>query len=620
MCGIAGYWGSGGRNVLERMGDSLTHRGPDEGGIIECGPVGLAHRRLSIIDLSPTGHQPMENNGGTVALVFNGEIYNHQKLRQKYLSGYCFRGTSDTEVILHLYNKLGEACFKELSGMFAIALYDRAHNKLILARDRIGKKPLYWTRVGDTLIFGSELKALRAHPVCPHTLSHTAIAQYLMYEYVSAPWTIYENVHKVLPGTYLVYNGKTITENVYTDLAPTQGTYTGNFEEAQQELLTLLDTAVQKRMVADVPVGVFLSGGLDSSTIAYFAQKAAGTPVNTFSIGFTDLSFDESGYARAVAEHLGTKHHERIVGPRDLLSIIDHLPQILDEPMADSSIIPTAILSEFTKGEVKVVLGGDGADELFFGYDTFFAHRMGMWFEHLPTVFHQGMRSFAEMLPVSHAYMSFDFKVKKFLSGFDTTRARRNTYWLSACTPEEIRLLLTYPIDTDVLFHPSDRYYVVGETFWDALQREYVKGYLSEDILVKTDRAGMAHGLEVRAPFLDTHIVQFALTLDSSFKRKGRTGKYLLREAMRGKIPNTCIDRSKKGFNIPIGHWIRYELKDFFVERLLDGHLISSGLFNREQLAILLQAHLDGRADNRKKLWTLMTLELWMHTWYGHKS
>ncbi|QQR64938.1 asparagine synthase (glutamine-hydrolyzing) [Candidatus Kaiserbacteria bacterium] len=355
---------------------------------------------------------------GDVSLVFNGEIYNYQELREEFLGSYEFRGSSDTEVLLHLYEELGETFLTKIQGMFALALYDTKKGILLLARDHVGKKPLYWTHHDSTFIFGSELKALRKHPSCPKKISTTALAQYLVYEYVPGPATIYENVSKLDPGTYLIYDGKNVTQGTFGRIISTQGAYTKNFESAKDELHALLQTAVQKRMVADVPVGVFLSGGLDSSTIAYFAQKSSTNQIKTFSIGFKDTSFDEREYAREVATFLGTDHHEYVVGPEELLKVIHEIPQVLDEPIADSSIIPSLILSRYTSKEVKVVLGGDGSDEIFFGYGTFFAHRVGLWYEKIPKCITRVIRYVVERLPVSHAYMSFDFKAKKFISGF----------------------------------------------------------------------------------------------------------------------------------------------------------------------------------------------------------
>lgn len=615
MCGIAGYWGEGSREILQNMGDSLTHRGPDAGGIAELGVVGFAHRRLSILDLTPTGHQPMHIADGSISLIFNGEIYNYKELKKEFLSAYTFKGSSDTEVLLYLYQELGESFLKKIKGMFALALYDAHKGTLLLARDHLGKKPLYWTKKNNTLIFGSELKALRTHPLCPHLISRTSIAQYLVYEYIPAPATIYEDVSKLSPGTYLQYDGTHVTQSIFSEITPAHGTSTKDFSLAKNELHGLLDRAVMKRMVADVSVGVFLSGGLDSSAVTYFAQKAAEHQVKTFSIGFQDTSFDESHYAREVAKFLGTQHHERIVGTEDLLRVMHQLPLVLDEPMADSSIIPTLLLSEFTRSEVKVALGGDGADELFWGYDTFFAHRLGMYYEKIPSLIQSGIQSVVNALPVSHQYMSFDFKAKKFLSGFSTTRARRNTYWLSAFTPKELSSILNYEIEESSVLAPSDSIYTDDSHFWNNLQDDYLKGYLAEEILVKTDRASMAYGLEVRAPFLDLDVVNFAMTLNPYDKYRGRSGKYILKQAMKGCLPDYILERPKKGFGIPIGSWIKNELKELFETVILDGALVKSGLFKRSGLAILFESHISGKVDNRKKLWALFVLALWMEKW-----
>jgi asparagine synthase (glutamine-hydrolysing) len=615
MCGIAGYWGNGNRDILQGMGDSLTHRGPDDGGILEIDSVGLAHRRLSIVDLSPLGHQPMTSRDGSISLVFNGEIYNYKELKEKFLSAETLRGSSDTEVLLSLYEVLGEKFLKEVQGMFALALYDRRTRQLLLARDHMGKKPLFWTLHEGTFIFGSELKALRVHPECPREFSKSAIAEYLVFEYIKSPRTIYADIFKLEPGTYLTYDGKSIQQASFSALESNLGTYEGSYKDAVKELYTHIENAVQKRMVADVPVGVFLSGGLDSSTVAYFAQKSSSQNVQTFSIGFEDASFDESAYAREVALYLGTEHHERTVGPKDLLSVLESIPRVLDEPMADSSIIPTLLLSEFTSETVKVSLGGDGADELFFGYDTFRAKMLADIYGYVPHVIRRGVRTVVEKLPVSHEYMSFDFKAKKFLSGFDALHSRRNAYWLSAFTPLELSSILTFDAKEQSIFVSVDALYGASQNEWDGLQMDYLKGYLAEEILVKTDRAGMAHGLEVRAPFLDINLVNFALTLPVKYKQNGMTGKYILKDMMKDKLPGDIVSRKKKGFNIPIGMWIRTDLKDIFTATILDGALVSSGLFKREGLAILLQAHQNGTVDNRKKLWTLFVLALWMEEW-----
>lgn len=615
MCGITGFWGEGSDKTLVRMRDALQHRGPDAYGTKLIGEVGLAHRRLSILDLTEAGNQPMSSIGDAISIVFNGEIYNYRELKAKFLGEYSFRGTSDTEVILNLYDKLGIDFLKYLRGMFAIALYDKQKNILILARDHLGKKPLYWTKQGGTFVFGSELKALREHPLFKNELDEDAIAQYLVYEYIPSPKTIYKGVYKLAPGTQLIFDGEKTSQDTFWSPSPAQGSYKGTIEEACLELDTLIEQAVVKRLVSDVPLGIFLSGGLDSSAITYYAQKNKVEKLRTFSVGFEESSFDERSYAAQVSDHIGTDHHELLVDKDDLIKLIDDIPEILDEPMADSSIIPTTILSRFARSEVAVSLGGDGADELLHGYGTFFAHKFNTLYRVLPRSLVGSLSTVADTLPVSHKYMSFDFRLKKLLSGIDQKEEYRNTYWLGAFQPEEVEMVMKRKINKEKILSFVSDIYAEHEYFPDGLQHEYLRGYLAEDILVKTDRASMSCGLEVRAPFLDLDVVNFALSLDVKFKYRGVYSKYLLKRTMKNKLPNEIINRPKKGFNIPLGSWIQHELKDVFRERLLEGQLVKSGLFDKEALAILLESHITGKADNRKKLWTLMVLALWMERW-----
>lgn len=616
MCGIAGYWGRGSSEILSDMGRAIAHRGPDDEGTALVDDIGFVHRRLSIIDLSPAGHQPMYSEDGSVVLVFNGEIYNFLELKQTYLQGCRFRGGSDTEVLLRLYEKQGVSFLEHIRGMFAVALYDRRTKKLILARDPVGKKPLYWTANNGLFVFGSEIKAILRHPGVTKSLDHDALAKYLVYEYIPGPQSIFDGIHKLEPGHVLDYDGENIHSSAFENLHPNQGRYGGSFFDAKADFEVLFSDALKKRMVADVPVGVFLSGGLDSSMVAYYAARTSKTRIKTFSVGFTDTAFDESKYAREVSHLLDTEHHEFKVEPNNLLAAVQDIPNVLDEPMADSSIIPSLLLSSFTKSHVTVALGGDGADELFLGYDTFFAHKIGMFYEHIPLAIHRMLNSIVSNLPVSHAYMSFDFKAKKFLSGFGHPPMLRNTLWMSAFTPSELQLIMHEVPTEEVLFTSALRSYTDGKNGWDNLVSDYLKGYLLEDILVKVDRASMFSGLEVRSPFLDLEVVKFALNLPVHYKLHGRKQKYILKELMRSKLPDHIINRTKHGFNMPIGSWIRSDLKEFFHDVLLNGALVRSGLFKREGLAILLESHIVGTVDNRKKLWSLLVLGLWMEKWY----
>ncbi len=614
MCGIAGFYGVGSREVLERMGHSLAHRGPDSAGVSLSGKVGLAHRRLAILDLSPSGAQPMENARGDIRISYNGEVFNFQELREAHLGGVSLRSTSDTEVILALYEKLGVDAFPLLEGMYAFALYDARVEKLYLVRDPLGKKPLYVARTPEALLFGSELKALREHPACPTELDRVALGQYLSLEYIPAPRTILLGVEKVMPGSYVEFDGRDVKRVPFRSFSLAEEPTAKR--DVVEEFRALLASSVERRMVADVPVGVFLSGGLDSSAVAAVASEQSSALLETFSIGFDDPSFDEQDDARLVAKHLGTNHHDLVLGVGEIRHIADELPDILDEPIADSSIIPTALVSRFAREQVTVALSGDGADELLWGYDTFVAHRIARRLAWVPRPLVHALHTAAQALPVSHGYMSFDFRVKRMLRGLATEPRYRNATWMAACSPEEVTTLTKGAIPTAAAHEQLDRWYEEAGSLDAGLQLEYLKGYLIEDILVKVDRASMRYGLEVRSPFLDERLVQFALALPETWKLCGSTRKYLLREVVRDQLPPATLAKKKQGFNIPIGRLILEEMQDEVREVLLSGPLVTSGLFDRKELGILLQRHTDGVRDERKAIWALYVLARWLTRWY----
>jgi asparagine synthase (glutamine-hydrolysing) len=625
MCGITGYVGKGGSGDLEQMVKSLHHRGPDDCGTYTHRNVGLGQTRLSIIDLSPAGHQPMGNEDGTVWIVFNGEIYNHHDLRKLLKKPHQFKGRSDTEVIVHLYEECGAEVFSKLEGMFAIALYDTRNGKLFLARDRMGKKPLYWSMKDGTLLFGSELKALMAHPsfckeIDPHTLN-----KYFLYEYVPTPHTIFKNTWKLEPGTLLEWDGAETRKTVFwkpTFLPKTES----SLAESMHALEVELRGAVERRLEADVPLGIFLSGGIDSSTVAYYASKLHPGRVKTFSIGFREPSFDESSHARTVARHLGTEHYEEMLSVQDCLRLIPEVGSMLDEPMADASIIPTYLLSQFTKKHVTVALGGDGGDELFCGYDTFLAHKVARVYGHVPSALREVIRNAVEYLPTSHKNMSLDFKLKKATRDFEGDRRYLNQRWLGAFSREE-RAKLFIPEVWDEAekgneFEDIDRYYGEMDSHmpYDELSYVYERMYMMDQVLVKVDRSSMMHALEVRAPFLDTHVVDLANHMPTSFKFRGFERKYILKKLMEGKLPRDIIYRKKKGFGIPIGAWLRAELSPLVTELLSPESLRRTGLFNERYVEDLIRDHVEGRRDNRKKLWTLMVFMMWWNRWMGEKK
>lgn len=622
MCGIAGFIGEGSRDELDRMITAIKYRGPDDKGIFCEGGVGLAHARLSIIDLSPAGHQPMFNYDRSIGIIFNGEIYNFKELRDKLIEkGYKFKSNSDTEVIIYLYRDSGEACFEKMNGMFAIAIYDFRKNKLILARDRMGKKPLYWGLFGKTLIFGSELKALREHGSFEKKLNLNALNKYLLYEYVPTPQSIFENVYKLEPATYLIYESGVVRKEKYW--SPDFKPISLSLDEAAGRLDQLLDESVARRMVADVPLGIFLSGGIDSSAVAYYAQKRSAKPIQTFSIGFADRSFDESEHAREVARLLGTGHHTLELSVSDALELIPRITDMLDEPLADASVIPTYLLSKFARRHVTVALGGDGGDELFAGYPTFQAGKLLSFYEHIPLSLRRSLIEPAiQALPVKNSYFSLEFKLKKFLSGLDGDREHLHQRWMGSFNKESRTKLYKPEIGGALIKHNEfediDKYALEASSFGYQNRMLYIyqRMYMMDCVLVKVDRASMLNSLEVRAPFLDYTVVDFVNRLPYDLKCHGMTTKYLLKQLMKNKLPARIINRRKQGFGVPLAGWLRKELKDFCNQMLSEEAINRAGLFNYDYIDELKREHFESRRDNRKELWTLITLQLWLEKWY----
>ncbi len=564
MCGITGYFGRGDETVLREMTGSLSYRGPDDEGFFVSDGIGLGHRRLSIIDLAG-GHQPLANEDGNIRLVFNGEIYNFQDLR-KHLGGHRFSTRTDCEVIVHLYEEYQEGFLDYLNGMFAGALWDG--KKLILFRDRLGQKPLYYSFVNQTLVFGSEIKALLKHPSTGGKLDRASLAKYLAYEYVPAPDSIFEGVKKLRPGEYLVCCGGKIEVKKYWEVKFEESNLSK--EDYLWDLDKRLEKSVKDRLISDVPLGVFLSGGIDSTAIAHYAQKNSSQKIKTFSVGFADSSFDESRYIHQAVKHLGTEHHEQILSSRDCLDLIPQIAEFLDEPLADASIIPTYLLSKFTRQKVKVALSGDGADELLMGYPTFQVHKLAQFYRLLP--FKGLIKSAVDCLPVSFNNISLDFALKRFVSGFEYPPEIQNQIWLGSFNEGQIGRLLGHSVDV---------YGNIGSDFNCLEHRliyQYLKNYLQDDILVKTDRASMANGLEARAPFLDHGLVDFINSVPVKFKLKGFCSKYLFKELMKDKLPREIVYRKKKGFGIPVARWIRGDLREFTLDMLSEEKIKREGV------------------------------------------
>jgi asparagine synthase (glutamine-hydrolysing) len=607
ICGVAGGDPADGRDLVHRMCASMVHRGPDDEGIVQVDGVNLGIRRLSIIDLEG-GHQPMHNEDSTVWVVENGEIYNHLELRELLLAaGHSFNTQSDTEVLVHGYEEWGGEMVERLNGMFAFAVLDRRNGAVVLARDRMGIKPLHFAIDGDRLVFASELKALLRDPALRKGIDPTALDDYLAYEFVPSPNSIVRGIKKLEPGHILMWSVADSTHRLRRYWSPqlnVDGADGRNIDEESENLRSVLRESVRKELISDVPLGVFLSGGIDSSAVAAMMTQLGGE-VKSFSVGFTDRSFDESAHARLVARHLGTEHHELTLEPGMLLDLVPRLPDLLDEPLGDASIIPTYLLSEFTRRHVKVALGGDGGDELFAGYPTLQAHRLASYYLKAPRLLRQGLvEPVVRRLPVSRSNLSFDFRAKRFVSGAAYPVAERHQRWMGSFNREERTALLA----REVRQHDLD--VVDADPLNQALLLD-MRLYLENDILVKLDRASMMASLEGRVPLLNNDFVAYATHLPLNMKLRGLRSKFVLKRALRGILPDAILNRPKKGFGIPVAHWFRGPLKEQLLSVLAPERIAREGFFDPGAVKRLIGDHLDGRRDNRKQLWTLFAFELW---------
>jgi asparagine synthase (glutamine-hydrolysing) len=625
MCGIYGYISSRGKiepEILRNMGHALAHRGPDDEGEISDVSDGLAislgHKRLSIIDLSPMAKQPMANEDETIWITFNGEIYNFKEIRKELEGkGHRFRSKSDSEVVVHLYEETGTQCLQRLNGMFAFALWDRTKQLLFLARDRLGKKPLHYCVRDDGIIFASEIKALLKHPGVARELNLHSLSKYLTYEYVPAPDTIFKSIKKVEPGHYLVYrNGEASTHRYWH--IPLDDYPVSDKTEAQcvEHLRDILNRAVNARLVADVPVGLFVSGGIDSALVAAFAAKT-GRRLDCFTIGFDEASFDESRYALQVSQALGIKQHIKVFKVPEMLQAVQRLPDILDEPLADPSILPMYLLSQFASEKTKVVLSGDGGDELFAGYQTYQAHKLVTYYDVLPAALKRALMAMVSHLPVSHRYLSMDFKLKQFLKGVGISSEIRFFSWRGAFSPAEKTDLLTPEVAHELSDHNcyEDIFRYIKESgLTKELERILylsMKLYLQDNNLVTVDRASMANGLEVRCPLLDNELVEFVCRLPMEYKLAGLKTKYLLKKAAEGLVPAAVIHRQKKGFGVPLSKWLTGELKEFMLDYLSEESIRNQGIFNYSYIRRIIEEHLMRKKDNREMLWTLLVFQTW---------
>jgi asparagine synthase (glutamine-hydrolysing) len=639
MCGICGIL-----NVrfdpipdvsrIDRMSERLAHRGPDSHGKLERPFLALAIRRLSIIDLN-TGDQPLTNEAGDVTLVYNGEIYNFRELRGKLeTKGHRFRTRSDGEVIAHLYEEHGLEFTEALNGMFAVALWDEQRKRLVLARDRAGEKPLYYWLRNDSLIFASEVKALLAYPEVGRSLDLEAVQQYLFYGYVPSPRSIFNEIRKVPAGHRMVVEGGKIRIEPYWNLKDhlrppgTLATRPSDQQTLVRELQALLRDAAVSRLVSDVPVGVFLSGGVDSSTLAVLMSELAPGQVNTFSVAFAAKSFNEEPYAALVARRLQTRHHVLRVDPAALFKGLEAMAAHLDEPLADPAVIPTFLLSRFARAHIKVALSGEGSDELFGGYPTYFGARLAPYYLRLPRFLRRQLSErVAARLPVSPGAAPIGFYLRRFFSSVERDPAERHQIWFGMLSPQEVDEIWA-PRDGEHaavsmdIFEPLENVIRGARCENDLAESMYIDFslYLADDLLVKLDRASMACSLELRTPFLDHRLIEFAASLPAALKVRGFQLKYLLKKAVEPWLPREIVYRQKRGFSVPTAGWLRNEMQPTLKEMLSETRLKAQGLFNPVFVRRIMEEHLEGNADHRKTLWTLLVFQLWYERWIGTRS
>lgn len=625
MCGIVGKVVTPqhdvDREVLERMCAALEHRGPDSRGIALDQEAGLGIQRLRVIDLV-TGDQPIYNEDRSVVVVLNGEIYNFQELRlQLQHRGHTFGTHGDTEVIVHLYEEYGVDCVEHLHGMFAFALWDRRRHQLLLARDRIGKKPLFYSHADSGLMFASELRALIEDRDVPRDLDFVAIDAFLAYGYVPTPRSVFAAVRKLPPAHTLTFRDGQVSLRRYWSLDYSRKLRVDDPRELHEPIREALCTATRRRLLADVPVGAFLSGGIDSSAVVAAMARVGGGAVKTFSIGFEHETFDELPHARLVAERFGTDHHEFVVRP-DAVSIVPKIVRHYGEPFADSSAIPSFFLAEVTRRHVTVALNGDGGDESFGGYTRYISQRMAARLERLPGFVRRGAASAGRRLR-AREITSLAGKARRLTEALPLdgpTRYARYMSWIDESqrtqlyTDEFAEVLDTTAV-CDVIARPWSQ--ATGDDILDVMLEVDAGTYLPDDLITKIDIATMAHALEARSPMLDHEFMEFAASIPADLKVRGMQKKWILREALREWLPDEILDRPKQGFSVPVGHWFRHELKDQLRDVLLDPTSIGRGYFRPDVLESMVDRHTSGMSDETKPLWALFMLELWHREFVG---
>ncbi len=592
------------------------HRGPDQQGVFESNCISLGGARLKILDLHG-GDQPFLSDGGDTAIVYNGEIYNHLEVRAELEQrGHRFHSHADTETVLHAFLEWDTACFSRLRGMFAIAIWTESQKRLVLARDRMGIKPLYIARRGDDLYFASELKAIFVHPEIERRLSLAGLDCYLALNFVPSPWTLVEGVEKLPAGKWLEWRGGKIRSGAFWQI-PYGPSSQATLPEAEQELDSLLRQSVSEHLLSDVPLGVWLSGGIDSSTILHYAAAASTSRLKTFSISFQGRTFDETPYIRAAAAQYGTDHEEfDLTSGAGLQDAIAEFAYYSDEPSADAGALPVWFLSKMTKRSATVVLSGEGADELFGGYLTYRANQLAQRARRLPQAALRLARASVHLWPVSDDKISLEYKMKRFLDGCQMRPERAHIYWNGTFSDADKSAILRgrQPGTLDQILAGLREKLSAGDGLSPYLwfDQNY---YLQDDILNKTDRMSMAHSLEVRPPFLDHRIVEFAASLPAGYKIRGPRQKFILKDLMKGKLPPMILQRKKTGFDIPAHEWLRGPLKSLLLDTLAEGTSAHPEIFDRAAIDVCVQRHLDRRENLGYNLWGLMILFQWMRRW-----
>ena len=646
MCGIVGFKTSKQYLILKedlsKAVITLRHRGPDDEGLFfdEGEGLGLGHRRLSIIDLSESGHQPMASDDGEIHIVYNGEVYNFHEIRNElWGSGYRFFGSSDTEVILKAYQHWGLDCVKKFVGMFAIAIWDKRSRRLVLIRDRLGIKPLFYYYRNGIFLFASELKALMAFSCFHKEIDTENIASFLHYQYVPGPKSIFKNTFKLEPGCRLIYdiNGLQI-QNYWQlpSLIKDEKIEKRSEEDVLETLDTIMSKAVSDRLISDVPLGALFSGGIDSSLVVALMQKACATRVKTYSIGFREAKYDEAPWASRIAAHLGTDHHELYVTEQEAREVIPQLPEIYDEPFADSSAIPTFLVSKLARAEVTVALSGDGGDEHFAGYVRYWAtYSLANHFRRLPYSFRKRLSTFLAKIPDEWAEKGYSgcrpflpqrFQVNNFLDKWQ----KAVSFLKEVQFPEMYRMsVCLWPADIlkellgaqlprgsfEAIFNETE-----GWPLLSRLMRVDQKTYLPDAMLTKIDRASMAVGLEARVPLLDHRLVEYAVQLPDNLKYRNGSGKYILKKLLARYIPLSLFNRPKMGFGIPLGSWLRKELKPLLLDYLNAERIKKEGLLNEKLIDKTIQEHLSGKINHQYRLWALLMWEMWRDRWMKNSS